>query len=58
MPQGKPAGLRCIHLSNDLLCNLIDSPERPTVCRNFNFDPIICGNSRQEAIEIMTSLEN
>jgi len=57
MFQGKPAGERCIQLTDDLLCRLINSPERPAVCFGFGFDPLICGNSRQEAMKIISELE-
>ncbi|MCK9818061.1 YkgJ family cysteine cluster protein, partial [Pseudomonas sp. MAFF 302046] len=32
MPNGKPAGERCIHLSVEHLCALFGRPERPPVC--------------------------
>lgn len=57
MPGGKPAGVRCVQLTEDLLCKLIDTPQRPAVCNGFRFDPLICGNSREEAIEIISVLE-
>jgi hypothetical protein len=57
MPHGKPAGVRCIHLTDDLLCDLIDSPDRPKVCIGFDFDPLICGESREEAMRIISELE-
>ncbi len=57
MEGGKPAGKRCIQLTDDLLCKLIDSPLRPQVCKGFSFDPLICGNNQQEAIKIMEELE-
>ena len=57
MPDGKPAGVRCIQLSDDLLCKLIDSPLRPQVCIGFKFDPIICVNNRDEAMNIISNLE-
>ena len=57
MSQGKAAGVRCIQLDDNLLCKLIDSPTRPKVCINFNFDPLICGTCQKEAMEIMDFLE-
>lgn len=54
---GKKAGERCYYLDENLLCKLIDSPERPKVCFNFNFDPIICGKNPEEAMKIMKELE-
>jgi hypothetical protein len=57
MPNGKPAGVFCMHLTEELLCAIIDSTDRPNVCKGFNFDPIICGNSKDEAMQIMNELE-
>ena len=57
MPEGKAAGQRCIHLSDDLLCGIFGTEGRPKVCNSFSLDPIICGNSREEALEIMLRLE-
>jgi uncharacterized protein len=58
MPSGKPAGVRCIHLTADLVCAIYDSPERPAVCDGFKADILICGNSRKEALSILAGLEN
>jgi len=57
MPDGKPAGVWCSQLTEDLLCKLIDSPQRPKVCKGFSFDPLICGSCQREAMEIMGKLE-
>lgn len=57
MPDGKPADTRCVNLSEDFLCKIFDNPNRPQVCKNFQFDNLICGYSREEAIKIMKSLE-
>ncbi len=56
LPNGKPAGMRCIHLSNDLKCQIYD--QRPNVCRNFKAEPDFCGSSKNEALAIFYSLEN
>ena len=58
MPEGKPAGVRCIHLTDDLKCNIYGSPDRPKVCTNFKPELLICGNSREEAIERLAKLED
>jgi len=58
MPKGKPAGVRCIHLSDDMKCNLWGKPERPTVCIKFQPEELFCGKNRDEAIKIMVKLEN
>ncbi len=57
MPQGKAAGVRCVQLTDDLLCKLIDSADRPAVCFGFVFDPLICGNNREDAMRIISELE-
>jgi len=58
MPDGKPAGVRCIHLNDNMLCNLFGKPERPKVCGNFAAEELICGTTRDEAMTIITNLEN
>lgn len=57
MPKGKPAGVRCIHLSLANLCGLFGSPERPAVCADFSADPELCGSSTEEAIRLIGWLE-
>ena len=57
MPKGKPAGIPCIHLDDELRCRLFDDPARPAVCSGFLPEPDICGSSREEALRILTSLE-
>jgi len=56
MPDGKPEGMRCIHLDDDYRCLLYGDPSRPAVCNDFKPDPDFCGSSREEALKIMTSL--
>jgi Fe-S-cluster containining protein len=58
MPNGKPAGIRCVQLSDDYKCLIFGSPERPAVCSQFQAELSICGNSRQEALQILSDLEN
>lgn len=53
MPDGKPAGERCIHLSAVNLCNLFGMPERPAVCSGFKADSEVCGSDRDEAIRMI-----
>jgi hypothetical protein len=57
MSEGKPAGVPCIHLLEDYRCALYGDPSRPPVCLNYRAEPEFCGNSREEAIRILTSLE-
>jgi Fe-S-cluster containining protein len=56
MPEGKPAGVRCIHLQDDYKCALYGDPSRPQVCIDFKADPEFCGSSREEALRILGSL--
>ena len=57
MPGGKPAGVRCLHLSVENLCQLFGDPRRPSVCGEFDADPEVCGDSREEAIRLIGWLE-
>jgi len=57
MPDGKPAGVRCIHLLDDYKCALFGHPSRPQVCIDFKAEPEFCGTSREEAIRILAALD-
>ena len=57
MPEGKPAGMACVHLSTESKCALFGDPRRPTVCAHFRPDPSVCGDSRAEALNLLTLLE-
>jgi len=56
MPDGKPAGIRCIHLTDDNRCAIYNSPDRPKVCLDFKAEPEFCGKDREEALMILKSL--
>jgi Fe-S-cluster containining protein len=56
MPDGKPAGVRCIHLRDDYSCSIYDN--RPGVCRDFQAEEGVCGKDREEALDILGRLEN
>ncbi|MEH6531630.1 MULTISPECIES: YkgJ family cysteine cluster protein [Photobacterium] len=58
MPNGKPAGVRCIQLNEKNLCTIFGQPERPAVCHNFKACPDICGTSNEQALAIIMELEN
>ena len=58
MPQGKPAGVRCIQLTDDNRCKLFGQPERPAVCIGFKADLDICGATNEEAFENIRALES
>ncbi len=56
MPEGKPAGVRCIHLQDDYRCAIYDDPAKPKVCTGFIAEPDFCGSGREEAMRILGSL--
>lgn len=57
MPKGKPGGTPCIHLTEDGLCGIFTSPDRPKVCAGFTADTLVCGNCRRDALKILGDLE-
>ncbi|MDQ3248042.1 MAG: YkgJ family cysteine cluster protein [Chloroflexota bacterium] len=57
MPYGKPAGVRCLHLTIDHLCALYGKPERPAVCSHLRATTDICGETFAHAIELLMNME-
>jgi Fe-S-cluster containining protein len=57
MPAGKPAGIRCIQLTDANLCALFGKPERPDVCRRLRPELAMCGVSRADAMRAIAMLE-
>jgi hypothetical protein len=57
MPNGKPAGVRCINLDKNNLCELFGRPERPELCLQFKADVWVCGESREDALQLLSNLE-
>lgn len=57
MPRGKPAGVRCIQLTEDDLCALWGKPERPEVCDRLRPMKEMCGDSAEEALVLLGRLE-
>lgn len=57
MQGGKPAGVRCVQLTDDYRCLLFGKPERPAVCAGLKPLPDTCGSSQREALELLTLLE-
>ncbi len=57
MPDGKPAGERCVQLGDDNRCRIFGRPERPQVCLDFQAEIEFCGSTRDEALERMRALE-
>jgi len=57
MPEGKPAGIRCVQLSEDNRCLLFGKKERPRVCLSLKPSPEMCGTSFAEAYNYLQMLE-
>jgi uncharacterized protein len=57
MPQGKPAGVPCIQLDDELRCKLFGLPERPAVCVGLRPNLEMCGESRADALNFLSALE-
>ncbi|MGA7779800.1 MAG: YkgJ family cysteine cluster protein [Paraburkholderia sp.] len=57
MPHGKPAGVRCVQLGDDLRCAIFGKPERPACCSGLQPQGDMCGTSRNEALLWLTRLE-
>ena len=58
MPQGKPAGVPCVNLDENMRCRIFNSPERPAVCGSLQPCEEMCGSCREEALQFLTELEN
>jgi hypothetical protein len=57
MPQGKPAGVRCVQLTDDHRCRIFGRPERPEVCTRLRPTEEMCGASREQAMVFLEGLE-
>jgi Fe-S-cluster containining protein len=57
MPDGKPAGVCCVHLTKDYQCGIFHSPARPAVCAGFKAEKLVCGENREAAMSILAHLE-
>lgn len=57
MPFGKPAGIPCVQLTDDLRCALFGRPERPAFCASLRPTDEMCGASREDALAFLTQLE-
>ncbi len=57
MPHGKPAGVRCIQLDDDLRCKIFGRPERPAVCGSLPPHEDMCGDSREQAMRWLGWME-
>jgi len=57
MPNGKPAGVRCVQLTDDNLCQLFGHPDRPAVCLRLRPLQEMCGSTREDALAYLNRLE-
>lgn len=57
MPDGKPAGMRCVQLTADNRCAIFGQPERPAVCARLQPSASMCGQSSAQALLWLTRLE-
>jgi Fe-S-cluster containining protein len=57
MPNGKPAGVRCIQLDAADRCMIFGRPERPAVCGSLKPEQEMCGTSRADAMFYLATLE-
>lgn len=58
MPQGKKAGEHCINLDPiTVRCQIWGTDQYPVFCQGFQPEEAFCGNSREEAEQILTFLE-
>lgn len=57
MPNGKPAGVRCVQLTDDHRCALFGSPERPEICNHLRASVEMCGETAGEAYDYLARLE-
>jgi hypothetical protein len=57
MPGGKPAGVRCVQLTEDNRCAIFGMPERPVVCVGLQASEEMCGGTDGEALRYLEHLE-
>jgi len=57
MPEGKPAGVRCVQLTESNRCLLFGDHRRPRVCTGLQPSPEMCGSSTADAMVYLADLE-
>ena len=57
MPGGKPAGVRCIHLTSANLCAIYGRADRPEICGRLRASIEMCGSTTAEALSYLARLE-
>lgn len=57
MPDGKPAGVRCVQLDEHERCRIFGQPGRPAVCASLQPSSTMCGDNREHAMHWLGWLE-
>jgi uncharacterized protein len=57
MPNGKPAGVRCVQLTADERCAIFGHPDRPAFCARLKPTAEMCGDAREHALQWLGDLE-
>jgi hypothetical protein len=57
MPNGKPAGVRCIQLDQDNGCKIFGRADRPAVCASLQPSREMCGDTRAQAMLFLATLD-
>lgn len=57
MPQGKPAGMRCVQLDEGNRCRIFGLPGRPAVCSQLMPSDEMCGDGQAHAMLFLSRLE-
>lgn len=57
MPNGKPAGVRCVQLDDRDNCKIFGHPDRPAVCASLQPAPDMCGTTKVDALSYLNRLE-
>jgi hypothetical protein len=57
MPDGKPAGVRCVQLDEANRCRLFGQPERPAFCGGLQASAEMCCESSEQAVRWLMALE-
>lgn len=57
MPNGKPAGVRCVQLTEDNRCAIFGRADRPAVCAGLRAELAMCGNDQAHALGYLVMLE-
>jgi Fe-S-cluster containining protein len=57
MPHGKPAGVPCAQLDDDMRCRIFGRPERPAFCGGLQPSREMCGDSTAHAMRWLAHLE-